>query len=143
MNNEIKEILEHIKLYPEKIYCLSEKEKIIILDYITNLQQENEDLKKKLERGVKMKSKYCVIPEEVRFDIEMELYEKYNYRISKMYDYLGELYTLKDIKDVEELEKYDRKWMISDYLMGKRKYTLRDLEEINMFMCGGKNNEKR
>ena len=42
MNDEIREILEHIKLYPEKIYCLSEKEKIIILDYITNLQQENE-----------------------------------------------------------------------------------------------------
>lgn len=32
-------------------------------------------------------SKYCVIPEEVRFDIEMELYEKYNYSISKMYEY--------------------------------------------------------
>lgn len=84
-------------------------------------------------------SKYCVIPEEVRFDIEMELYEKYNYRISKMYEYLGDLYTLKDIKEVEEFEKYDRKWMISDYLMGKRKYTKRDLEEINIYMYGGRN----
>ncbi len=45
MNNEIKEILERIKTYPEKLYCLSEKEKRILLDYITNLQQENEYLK--------------------------------------------------------------------------------------------------
>ena len=43
MNDEIKEIIEHIKTYPEKMYCLSEKEKIIMLDYITSLQQDIEN----------------------------------------------------------------------------------------------------
>lgn len=45
MTDEIKEIIEHIKTYPEKMYCLNEKEKIRILNYITNLQQENKSLK--------------------------------------------------------------------------------------------------
>ena len=49
MNKEIKEILEHIKMYPEKLYCLSEKEKTILLDYITNLEQENEELNRMCE----------------------------------------------------------------------------------------------
>ena len=40
MNNEIKEILERIKTYPEKLYCLSEEEKRILLDYITNLKKK-------------------------------------------------------------------------------------------------------
>jgi len=44
MSEEIKEILEHIKTYPEKLYCLSEKEKRILLDYITILQQKVEQL---------------------------------------------------------------------------------------------------
>ena len=48
MNDEIREILERIKTYPEKLYCLSEKEKRILLDYITNLQQENERLKERV-----------------------------------------------------------------------------------------------
>ena len=46
MSEEIKEILEHIKTYPEKLYCLSEKEKRILLDYITILQQKVEQLEK-------------------------------------------------------------------------------------------------
>lgn len=78
-------------------------------------------------------AKYCVIPEEVRFDIEMELYLKYNDRLSNMYDHL-EYYSLKDIKELEELEKYDRKWMISDYLMGKRKYDEEHLRFIRCYM---------
>ena len=78
-------------------------------------------------------TKYCVIPEEVRFDIEMELYFKYNDRLANMYDHL-EYYSLKDIKDLEELEKYDRKWMISDYLMGKRKYDKEHLKFIRCYM---------
>lgn len=45
MSDEIKEILDRIKNYPEKLYCLNNKEKTSLLDYITNLQQENEYLK--------------------------------------------------------------------------------------------------
>ena len=41
MNNEIKEILERVK----KHYVLDEIQDNLLLDYITNLQQENERLK--------------------------------------------------------------------------------------------------
>ena len=44
MNDEIKEILERVK----KHYVLDEIQDNLLLDYITNLQQENERLK--LER---------------------------------------------------------------------------------------------
>lgn len=82
-------------------------------------------------------NKYCVIPEEVRFDIEMKLYIEYNDRLANMYDHL-EYYSLKDIKDLEELEKYDRKWMISDYLEGKKVYTKEELDKIHNYLYGGK-----
>lgn len=42
MNDEIKELLDRIANYPEKLYCLNENEKHLLLDYITNLQEENE-----------------------------------------------------------------------------------------------------
>ena len=45
MKDEIKEILDRINNYPEKLYCLNENEKHLLLDYITNLQEENERLK--------------------------------------------------------------------------------------------------
>lgn len=45
MSNEIKEILDRIKNYPEKLYCLNNKEKTSLLDCITNLQQELERYK--------------------------------------------------------------------------------------------------
>ena len=58
MNDEIKEILEQLEwyrkigkkdvYYPECV--LPNKKAFILLDYITNLQQENEELKKKLDR---------------------------------------------------------------------------------------------
>ena len=44
MNNEIKEILEKLK---ENISIVSVEEEHLLLDYITNLQKENERLKSK------------------------------------------------------------------------------------------------
>ena len=62
MEEEIKEIIEHIKTYPEKMYCLSEKEKTKLLDYITHLQEENERLKEELQqekKDFKETNDYC------------------------------------------------------------------------------------
>ena len=54
MNDEIKEILEEIKSYTKHEYLppcceLTPKDCQILLDYITNLQQEKEILKRDIE----------------------------------------------------------------------------------------------
>ena len=84
-------------------------------------------------------SKNIIIPEEVDFDIDMELYEKYNYRIASMYDYLGDLYTMKEIRELEKQVKEERKWLVSDYLEGKRIYTDEDIKKIHKYLYGDKN----
>lgn len=76
------------------------------------------------------------IPEEVLFDISMEVYDKYNYQIATMYDYLGEIYTLQDIKDMEELEEKYENQLIQDYLDGKRIYTDKDITRIRKCLKG-------
>ena len=51
MNDEIREILDRIETASEIFDCLLKPEECTeLLDYITNLQQENEDLKRKLDR---------------------------------------------------------------------------------------------
>lgn len=70
------------------------------------------------------------IPEEVLFDIEMQSYMAYNDKIASMYDYLGEIYSLQDIKDVEQTQKDFEEQLKQDYLDGKLVYTEEDLEKI-------------
>jgi len=70
------------------------------------------------------------IPEEVLYDIEMESYMKYNSQIASMYDWLGELYSLKDIKEVEKVQKDFEEQCKKDYLEGRRTYTKEDFIRI-------------
>lgn len=70
------------------------------------------------------------IPEEVLFDIEMQSYMKYNDQIANMYDYLGEIYSLQDIKDMEQSQKDYEEQLKQDYLDGKLIYSEKDLEKI-------------
>lgn len=70
------------------------------------------------------------IPEEVLFDIEMQSYMEFNSRIANMYDYLGEIYTRKDIKELEQLQKEYEEQLKQDYLDGKLIYTEEELEKI-------------
>lgn len=71
-----------------------------------------------------------MIPEEVLFDIEMQSYMKYNDTIATMNDWLGELYSLQDVKDVEQAQKEYEEQLKQDYLDGKLIYTDEDLENI-------------
>lgn len=71
-----------------------------------------------------------MIPEEVLFDIEMQSYMKYNDTIATMNDWLGELYSLQDVKDVEQAQKEYEEQLKQDYLEGKLIYTNEDLENI-------------
>ncbi len=74
-----------------------------------------------------------MIPEEVLFDIEMKSYMKYNDTIANMYDWLGELYSLQDVKEVEQAQKEYEEQLKQDYLDGKLVYTEQDLENIRKF----------
>ena len=76
-----------------------------------------------------------MIPEEVLFDIEMKSYMRYNNTIACMNDWLGELYTLQDIKDVEQAQKDYEEQLKQDYLDGKLVYTDEDLENIRKAWC--------
>ena len=75
------------------------------------------------------------IPEEVLFDIEMQSYMKYNSTIASMNDWLGELYSYQDIKDVEQAQKEYEEQLKQDYLDGKLVYTEEDLEKIRKAWC--------
>lgn len=74
-----------------------------------------------------------MIPEEVLFDIEMKSYMKYNHTIANMNDWLGELYSLQDVKEVEQAQKEYEEQLKQDYLDGKLVYTEQDLESIRKF----------
>lgn len=82
-----------------------------------------------------MKRRISMIPEEVLFDIEMQSYMKYNHTIANMNDWLGELYSLQDIKDVEQAQKEYEEQLKQDYLDGKLVYTEQDLENIRKAWC--------
>ena len=70
------------------------------------------------------------IPKEVLFDIEMQSYMEYNDRIANMYDYLGEIYSLQDIEDIEQAQRDYEEQLKQDYLDGKLIYTKEDLKNI-------------
>jgi hypothetical protein len=69
-----------------------------------------------------------MIPEEVLFDIKMKSYMKYNHIIANMNDWLGELYSYQDIKEVEQAQKEYEEQLEQDYLDGKLVYTEKGLE---------------
>jgi len=82
-----------------------------------------------------MECKRKNIPPEILFDIEMESYMKYNSQIANMYDYLGEIYSLQDIKDIEQVQKDYEEQCVKDYLDGKRTYTEEDIKKIKESWC--------
>ena len=61
MKDEIKEILDNFKIYEDRYRKFNETQFIIfyrdihlLLDYITNLQQENKQLKDKIDKATKL-----------------------------------------------------------------------------------------
>ena len=101
MNDEIKEILKEIECYRNEELCLiflSRKESNALLDYINNLQQENERLKENnqemqeemarvWEENERLKEELVKIPRaKMEYDLELE---DYKYRCEKAIDKLG------------------------------------------------------
>ena len=81
-----------------------------------------------------MEDKYKEIPEEVLFDIEMKSYDRFNSEIATMYDWVGEIYTMQDIKETEKAQQEYEKQLKEDYLSGKLVYTEEDLEKIRKWL---------
>ncbi len=75
-----------------------------------------------------------MIPEEVLYDIEMQSYMEYNDTIASMNEWVGELYSYQDIKDVEQAQKEYEEQLKQDYLDGKLVYTEADIEEIRRYL---------
>lgn len=88
MNNEIKEILDNIKDYSEHEYLppcceLTNEECKHLLDYITNLDKKNKELKKKITFNEKSRRKMQ--------QSLMEQIEDYKSRIGKAVEYINHL----------------------------------------------------
>ena len=75
-----------------------------------------------------------MIPEEVLYDIAMQSYMEYNDTIASMNEWVGELYSYQDIKDVEQAQKEYEEQLKQDYLDGKLVYTEADIEEIRRYL---------
>ena len=80
MNDEIKVILNYLDMYKNMNEgLLNSKDKKLLLDYITNLQQENEKLKVKTKEQSLLLIDYQ--------DIEQR-YEDYKSRCEKAFEYI-------------------------------------------------------
>ena len=44
-------------------------------------------------------------PKDILFDIDMQLYDEFNDKIATMNDYLGDIYSLRDVEEVENARK--------------------------------------
>lgn len=44
-------------------------------------------------------------PKDILFDIDMQLYDEFNDKIATMNDYLGDIYSLRDVEEAEKAEK--------------------------------------
>ena len=75
-----------------------------------------------------------MIPEEVEYDIAMQVYDRYNSQIANMYDWVGEIYTYRDIKEKEKEEEEYEKQLKKDYLEGRLVYTDEDIKEIRKIL---------
>ena len=42
---------------------------------------------------------------DILFDIDMQLYDEFNKKIATMNDYLGDIYSLRDVEEVENAQK--------------------------------------
>lgn len=106
MNDEIKEILDFIKDYIDrcsnsKLDCRFEYKDIkLLLDYITNLQQENERLKGAIE--VVKNTNKLLIQQKARIQDDLDMLDK---RIDKAIEYINKyLYKWYDLNGEEYIE---------------------------------------
>lgn len=58
---------------------------------------------------------------DILFDIDMQLYDEFNDTIASMYDHLGEIYTLRDIEELEKAEKEKERRLLREAIDKQQK----------------------
>ena len=122
MKDEIKEIILYLKKKENtrNIKCITLSEKDKLLDYITNLQEENEYLKKHQRFHKKFGNDYifCVEGDKETYkDLLLEKQEEledYKSRIEKAVEYMNNTFNITSIKDM-----FDIMNKLEDILEGK------------------------
>lgn len=66
---------------------------------------------------------------DILFQIDMQLYDKYNDKIAVMNDHLGDIYTYRDIEDVEKAEREEK----IDLLTKAIKELQKEIERLKNF----------
>lgn len=64
---------------------------------------------------------------DILFQIDMQLYDKYNKKIAGMNDHLGDIYTYRDIEEVEQAEKDEKIYLLTKAIKELQK----EIEELN------------
>ena len=102
MNDKIKEILNYLDMYKNMNEgLLNSKDKKLLLDYITNLQQENERLKEEQEYN-----NYC--DEQLKkkisnLEYKITTLEDYKSRCKKAVKYIDTNFCIENRRDLKEV----------------------------------------
>ena len=59
------------------------------------------------------------LPEEVKFHIDMTLYDEFNRSFCNVQEYLDEVYSLRDLEALQEAEASRRNELVEGYLNGE------------------------
>jgi len=70
------------------------------------------------------------LEDDILFQIDMQLYDEFNDEIATMRDYLGDIYSLRDIEEVEQAEKEKEIELLRKAIVKQQKEII-DLKQIN------------
>lgn len=79
---------------------------------------------------------------DILFDIDMQLYDEFNKKIATMNDYLGDIYSLRDVEEVENAQKQKEIQLLRiavTSLQNKIKKAIDFINDENNFFEDGEN----
>ena len=79
---------------------------------------------------------------DILYDIDMQLYDEFNDKIATMNDYLGDIYSLRDVEEVENAQKEKEIELLRIAvirLQNKIKKALGFIDDTNNFFEDGEN----
>ena len=60
---------------------------------------------------------YKLLPTEIQYDIDMQLYDEFNDEFCRMEEWLDELYSIKDIADLKRLETRRKRELVIEAIL--------------------------
>ena len=80
MNDEIKELLKHIEILDNTDYILHSDKAKALLDYITNLQQENDKLREQCKQWKENHKAVCIQRDNILNNTVKDIEEQIDYK---------------------------------------------------------------